>query len=88
MVSPSGLAESIMHTHIGESIMTLADKLQSIAQGDFYSEQALYDAMRHPVATCNDKMMLRRYLFGSNCSKDRFDLQQLAIYIGAADKLK
>lgn len=68
--------------------MTLADTLHSIAQGEIYSEQALYDAMRHPVATCNDKMMLRRYLFGANGSKDRFDLQQLALYIGAADKLK
>lgn len=68
--------------------MKLADILHAIAQGDLYSEQALYDAMRHPVATCNDKMMLRRYLFGNAGSKDRFDLQQLAIYIGAADKLK
>ncbi len=68
--------------------MTLADTLNAIAQGDLYSEQALYDAMRHPVTTCNDKMMLRRYLFGANCSKDRFDLQQLAIYIGASDKMK
>lgn len=68
--------------------MSLADQLHAIAQGDFYSEQALYDAMRHPVATCNDKMMLRRWLFGAQGSADRFDLQQLAVYIGAADQLK
>ena len=68
--------------------MTLADTLQAIAQGETYSEQALYDAMRHPVATDNDKLMIRRYLFGANGSADRFDLQQLAIYIGAADQLK
>jgi hypothetical protein len=68
--------------------MKLADILHSIAQGETYSEAALYDAMKHPVTTCNDKMMLRRYLFGAQGHVDRFDLQQLAIHIGAFDGLK
>lgn len=67
--------------------MTLGDTLYAIAQGEMYSEKAIYQAMHHPVTTGNDRDMLRRYAFGSFSSSDRFRLQELAIVINNSDKL-
>lgn len=63
----------------------LADKLDEIAQGETFSCDALASAKIHPVTTNNDALMLNRYLFGANCSDDRFRLQELAIYIREYD---
>ena len=60
---------------------TLANGLQCIAQGQYYNEDVLYHALKHPVSTSNDCIMLRRHLLGSSTASDRMRLQDLSINI-------
>ena len=59
----------------------IALELEATAEGISYYGNALYVALDHPATTANDRQMLRRYLYGSELSSDRFRLQDLAIKI-------
>jgi len=65
--------------------MKLADQLDSIALGNSYSANALYEAMQHPCVTSNDSQVISRYIWGTETSTDHIALQQIAIYIRAYD---
>ena len=61
--------------------MQLHEKLNAIAQGQIFSESALYEALHHAVTAGNDKQVIMRYALGINTSADRFSLQDLAVRI-------
>lgn len=58
---------------------TLAKKLVSIALGDYYSEDALKEALKIPFLTWADEKVIYRYLLGTQQGTDAVCLQTLAV---------
>ena len=63
--------------------MTLAEKLQGIAQGDWFDMAALREVILRDDITVFDQAMIVRYMHGEQSSSDRFRLQDLVIYLSA-----
>ena len=61
--------------------MKLHDILTSIALGEQWSENALVEALKKPYLNHHEKVVLKRYLVGSQVSTDHIILQYIAIII-------
>lgn len=57
----------------------LSKKLTSIALGDYYSEDALKEALKIPFLTWDDQKVIYRYLLGTQQGTDAVSLQSLAV---------
>ena len=57
----------------------LSKKLTSIALGDYYSEDALKEALKIPFLTWDDERIVYRYLLGIQQGTDPVGLQTLAV---------
>lgn len=58
---------------------TLAKKLTNVALGDYYSEDALKEALKIPFLTWDDEKVIYRYLLGTQQGTDAVSLQSLAV---------
>ena len=61
--------------------MELHEKLDSIALGEQWSEDALIEALNKPYLNHQETAVLKRYLSGSQVNMDHVRLQDISITI-------
>lgn len=61
--------------------MELHEKLDSIALGEQWSEDALIEALNKPYLNHQEKAVLKRYISGSQVNMDHVRLQDISITI-------
>lgn len=58
---------------------TLSQRLQDVAQGEYFDGEALRMAYNSDLLSDGDKKVIARYMHGSEMSNDRFRLQTIVI---------
>lgn len=64
----------------------LSQRLQDVAQGEYFDGQALRMAYDSDLLSEGDKKVIARYMHGSEMSFDRFRLQTIVIKLNESHK--